>query len=824
LARFGEVWVRRPVLWMLSAYITGLIASIRLKIEPFYIWISMIVVLLIALLYRKKALFPVLLVLMLLFGCFRGALFHKAENPLSQYIGQRITIQGTVTGTPQVEPDRAVYILDVSKVLVGEAVHPAEAKIKVSHYAGNNIPFARSSLNALTDEQSDQAPYVAGDMLQISGTIKEPTGPRNPKGFDYKGYLARRGIYSTMSVAGHNIRFIKKDKSFSLDRIFAWIRNKAEIALERSAGDREGELLKAVLLGERWLIEPQTEDDFSRAGLAHVLAVSGLHVGYVILLLSFLCSFFQLNRWATLIIQAVALTFYCVLAGAAPSVIRAVIMAVIYYTGNAIGRKSDILNSAGTAALLILLIKPMEFLESGFQLSFLAVCSIALFREPIRQRLTFLPQAVSSLTAATLSAQIGTLPLTAYHFNLLTPVSILTNLIVVPIIGLVVLGGFLILPFAIVIPGIAGILGSPIRLLCTLILYITRMAANLPYSYIRVISPSIAVILVFYTVLWLLSGERPGFVKRPYYLCLLLVAALLIGQLTVKLFEPEDLKIVFLDVGQGDCSLIQTPDGKNILIDGGGRNGPDVWNRGSQNEKETFSRYMAGSDVGEDTVVPFLLKNGVSSLDLVIMSHSHDDHIGGLIPVVEQINVKAFMEYPPGEESPAYQALKAIVRQKGVETISAQRGQFYRVGKDIGLSILYPEEKVVKALSKGNENNYSLVILMKYRDTSVLFTGDIEGAVENYLAGRVEEQAEILKVSHHGSNTSSTEAFLDRVSPNTGIIQVGTNPFGHPSPQTLDRLEERGIRVLRNDEHGAVLLHYRENQWSVRTMLNDKGE
>ncbi|MCK9276233.1 MAG: DNA internalization-related competence protein ComEC/Rec2 [Syntrophales bacterium] len=734
---FGEIWVRRPVLWILFAYSTGLAASICFQSEPVYIWIGMIVALLAALLYRRKALFPMLLILVALFGCFRGTLNNKIENPLTQYSDQRITIQGTVTGAPQVEPDRTVYVLNVSAVLADEAVYPVNTKVKVSHYPTTYSPVPRSSSDPIkSQEQKPLGPYATGDVLQVSGVLKEPSGQRNPKGFDYKAYLTRRGIYNTMSVTGRNAVFIKRDNSFSVDRIFAWFRSRAETALDRSVGGREGDFLKAMLLGQRWLVDPGTGDDFTRTGLAHVLAVSGLHVGYVVLLLGFLCSIFRLKKWTGLILQITALAFYCVLVGAAPSVIRAVTMTVIYYVGKALGRKTDILNSAGVAALAILLFKPMDILEVGFQLSFAAVCSIALYEESIRHKLAFLPSRISSMIAVTLSAQLGTLPLTVYYFNILSPVSLLANLIVIPFIGFAVLGGFILLPFAIALPGMAGVIGTPLRLLCTLILSLAKLPASLPYSYIRVISPSMAVMLVFYAVFWLLSRERPGFIKRPYFLCVLLASVLLAGHLAYDLLASKELKIVFLDVGQGDCSLIQTPDGKNILIDGGGRQEFNSWNKRILSEKESSNTVnaaittgrkrsdsgnesinRAGSDIGEDTVVPFLLKNGISSLDLVIMSHSHDDHIGGLLPVMEQLKVQAFMEYPPGEESPSYQVLKDTLKRKGTEVITAGRGQSYRIGKEVWFHILYPDDKVVKALSKGNENNYSLVILVEYRYT-----------------------------------------------------------------------------------------------------------
>ncbi len=365
------------------------------------------------------------------------------------------------------------------------------------------------------------------------------------------------------------------------------------------------------------------------------------------------------------------------------------------------------------------------------------------------------------------------------------------------------MGGFLLILVGMILPLAAGVLALPIKLLCTMILMVTEFAASLPFSYLRVISPSIVTIIVFYLVLLILSRERPGFVKKPLLACFMLVAVLLAGQLLFGLLEPRELKMVFLDVGQGDCCFIQTPDGKNILIDGGGKE---------------------GQNIGEDVVIPFLLKNGIWSLDLVIMSHCHDDHIGGLIPVLDQIKSEAFMEFPPGQENEAYLTLKEVITKKNIDVISVNRGQSFLIGDEVWLHILYPDEKNVKHLSNGNENNYSLVILLEYRDTSVLFTGDIEREAEYYLIGRISQTADILKIPHHGSNTSSTQAFLDKVSPETGIIQVGTNFFGHPSAQTLDRLDERGIKVFRNDNHGAVLLNYRNNKWTVRTMLEETNE
>lgn len=803
-----EIWVRRPVLWILFAYITGLILSTYTRINPLLLWIGMIVLMSGVLIYRKKALLVLLLSLVLLFGWFRGTLFYSEKSLLHPFIDQQVTIQGNIIGTPQQEIEKTYYILRVNALLIDDVVYKTNDMVRVTQY------------QQLEDEVVPT--FHSGDILQISGVLKAPTGPKNPKGFDYKAYLARRNIHSMMTAANWNVSLIKEGNPFTPGNILAWLGDKASSALDASIGEKEGALLKAMLLGQRWLIEPDIETDFSQVGLAHILSISGMHVGYIVLLLMKISSLLRLQRWTTLIFQTVILIFYCLLVGAAPSVIRATIMAIIYFIGKAQGRRTDTINSAGVAALMILLIHPMDFLDVGFQLSFITVCSIALCYPAIHQRLSFIPSKLSSLMAVTLAAQIGTLPLTAYYFNMVSPSAVLINLIILPILGLVVMGGFILIPIGIALPGISSLTGMPIKWLCSMMIEVSSFTANVPFAYIRVISPSIIFIIIFFMVIWLLSRERPGFIKRPYKVCGIIIAVFLAGQLLVHLTSPKELSIVFLDVGQGDCTYIQTPDGKHILIDGGGRE---------------------GANVGKDIVIPFLLKNGIASLDLVVMSHSHEDHISGLIPVMEEIKVKTFMEYPPGyidslekteqsgktdlgqtnpseEENPFYEELKAVVDNKDIDVITASRGQSYRVGNEVWLHILYPDEEVADALSQGNENNYSLVILLEYQDTSVIFTGDIEGGVEQYLSTRTQEQVDILKVPHHGSNTSSSDNFLEAISPKVGVIQVGNNMFGHPNPETLSRMDDHGIQVFRNDTQGAILCNYSDQRWDIRTMLD----
>jgi competence protein ComEC len=789
--RKPEIWVKRPVLWVLAVYAAGLVFSLYLlPMKPVFFLLAALVTAGMGVLFRKKLLFPVLLAIIFLFGGLRGSLFCLRANPLEAFSGLEVSLQGMIRGAPQIEKDRAVYVVETRAAKVGDAIYPIHAKVKISVYP-----------DTYDEDAEVKTVYRTGDILQVTGALKEPAGPRNPKGFDYKGYLARRGIDSILSAKERNTVLIRKAAGFSLDRTLAAFRDAASESLEGAVGGREGNFLKAVLLGQRWLIEPEDQDAFTRTGLAHILAISGLHIGYLVALLNWIQSLLRLRKGTALLVQAVVLILYCLMTGASPSVTRAVIMSLIYLGGRALGRKSDLINSTGTAALLILLIRPLDILEISFQLSFLAVCSIGLFHDPLKRAFRFLPGKIASLAAAGLSAQLGTLPLTVYYFNLISPISVLANLLVLPVLGIVTAGGFLLIPLEMIFPAAAVLAAFPVRLLCRLILIVTDFAAQLPFASFRVVSPSVFTILLAFLILWVISRERPAFIRYPSVVCLGLIVVLLAGNLLMSLTVPKELKLVFLDVGQGDCCFIQTPDGKRILIDGGGQ---------------------AGADIGEDVLLPFLLKNGVSSLDWVIMSHSHDDHISGLLPVLDQLKTAAFMEYPPREYNPAYLDLKKLVHEKGIPVIPAERGQSYRLGEQTRLHVLYPDSKSASGLYQENENNLSLVLLLECGDASVLFTGDIEKGVEYYLSGRMDKQADILKVPHHGSNTSSTDVFLDAVRPDAAVIQSGSNLFGHPTPQTLQRLKEKDIAVYRNDLQGAVMMRHRKGRWEIETMIKNK--
>ncbi len=776
---------KRPFVWLLLPYIAGILVSYFAKVPAVVPWAAMAGLLIFGLWIikfrlRSEAFFCVILLFFFFFGWSRGLLSIYAVNPIQAYFHQEILWTGTISGLPQHEVDRDIYVFKVKS-----------AKIRLTVY-----PDTRGA--------PPERVFHPGDTLSLKGQLVDPPGQRNPKAFDYRAYLAGRGIYGLISTTENEIALVRPASRWTPMGISYTFRKKAGDILAL-AGDKEGNILKAMILGERNLIPPEVHQDLQRSGLSHLLAISGLHVGFLVLLLTKLVAWLRVEtRWA-FFLQAIILIFYCGAIGFTASVLRAVVMALFYLGGKQLGRRADLLNSMAGAAWLILLIRPLEIVSIGFLLSFTAVGTIALLQKSIQKALSFLPKTVASVLSVTLAAQIGTMPLVAYAYNIVTPIGLLTNPIAAMLAGLAVMGGFLFIPIGLMIPWLAGLFMPLLRFPVGGLLMLGDISAVHPWAAFRVVSPSLFAIGIYYILLWILSTERPTFIARPGYWSGCLIMIYLTTRILLPYFTPQTLQIVFLDVGQGDSIYIKTPDRHHVLIDAGGK----------------ALRTDYGLDPGETVVLPFLLKSGTASLDLVMMSHVHEDHIGGLVSIVDQLKIGAIMEYPPRSENLYYQEIKDTVMRKDIPVLHAIGGQTYKVGQEVLLHILFPlpDERLMSALAGENENNRSIVVLLEYQEAAVILTGDIEARVERYLVDRIPRTVDILKVAHHGSKTSSIPEWLAAVAPKVAIIQVGKNTFGHPSPEVLERYSADGILLYRNDTNGAVICTYRKGQWDIKTML-----
>lgn len=788
MAKYRGIWIRRPLIWTVFVYSFGIILSYYVSLNMFILLFAIIILFffILFLQFSHRMDFVYILIMFLLIGWLRGIYFFQDEGPLTDHIDTEMTVIGEIVDFPRHYDNRDVYIVKTEHIICEEGQLPISTKIQLTVYA----------TEGQEGNIKEKALYGRGEKIKFQGRLKKPYGQRNPKCFDYRLYLKNKDIYYTMSVNEFAIKTcsqVKKSYTKPLQSVSIWM----DKTIDKYVDGDGSAFLKSMLLGHRWDLPSDIRNNFSNIGTAHILAISGLHVGFIILGMDLILRRFYLRRTTVFFIQTGVLITYCMLIGAPTSAIRATIMAIISLGGYALNRPEDRSNSLAFAALIILLIRPGQLFDVGFQMSFGAVSGIILLYPLLKDRLYFIPKRLADILIIPICAQLGVGMLVAYHYNIVSPLSILANILFVPIAGLIVQLGFMLLIFALFMPFLAKIIGLVIGYLSFILIEGGYLIETIPLSSITVISPSIFIIVCYFIFIWLLSYECPQSInkKRTYSILLSVVMIFVL----LKYLYPSHLKIVFVDVGQGDCIYIKTPDKKHILIDAGGN---------------PYKTYESDFDTGSYIVVPFLLKNGVSHLDLVIASHWHDDHVGGLLKVLEDMHVDNFLYYPPYQKNEIFDEIMAILDKKDTDIVEGEGGQTYLIGEDVTFSILYPYGEIFTE----NENNRSIVIHAKYKDTSIMFTGDIEGEVERILADK-ELKSHILKVAHHGSLTSSTEEWIESVDPILAVIQVGNNSFGHPHPDVINRFELRNIPLYRTDEGGAVICTYIKDNWEVKTLI-----
>lgn len=388
------------------------------------------------------------------------------------------------------------------------------------------------------------------------------------------------------------------------------------------------------------------------------------------------------------------------------------------------------------------------------------------------------------LLAISLAAQIGTLPFTAYYFGRVSVVSLAANLVVVPISGINVLLGVATIVFSFLNQWLAGCYAALNVSLTTFLLGFVKSAAAIPYSYVEIVRVGIVQVMLYYGVILMFVHAGNRTVVRWSLIGSLAIANFYLYRILVDGQESK-LVVTAIDVGQGDAILVELPGGKNLLIDAG----PNQF------------RY----DAGEKTIVPYLKRRGITQLDALLVTHGHNDHIGGTLSLLEHIAVRGYHRALSPSFTPQDGALADVLMRKGIELKTTSIGRVLNLDSTARLYILHPKIPEDEAR---NLNTTSVVVKLTYGATTMLLAGDANDAAEQKMMRRYGSflQSSILKVGHHGSVTSSGVDFLRLVKPSYSVISVGAkNKFGHPSKGTSDKLLEEGSRVLRTDRNGAIM-------------------
>ena len=549
-----------------------------------------------------------------------------------------------------------------------------------------------------------------------------------------------------------------------------------------------------------------------------MLAVSGSHITYIISAFSILME--KKNKRITKILTIIFLIFFMALTGFTASVVRASIMGILILTSGLVHRKSDTINNLGISSLIILICNPYTIIDAGFWLSFAGTMGIILLEEPINSyfqkfkicKIKSISWIINSFTI-TFAANIIIIPIMAYMFSTFSMTFWISNILAAPVMEFVTIYGFLIYFISIFLLPLAKFLGIILNFSLNSLIKIAEITSLIPGSSIYIKTPYLLECIIYYLILFLIFNWKKikeklennkileKIKKNSYkYISIILIFIILTNTISNKIFQ--EIKIYFVDVGQGDSTLIQTIEGKNILIDGGG---------------SEFGSF----DVGESILLPYLLDRRITTIDYLMISHFDSDHIGGVFAILENLEVKNIIISKQGETSENLKKFYEITNNKGIRTIIVKKGDIVEIDKYSHFEILFPEDNLIE---DNILNNNSIVVRFNSLDFSILFTGDIEEIAEKRLcelySGTDKLEAFVLKVAHHGSKTSSTEEFLELVKPKIALIGVGkNNNFGHPNIDVIERLENMGSKIYRTDNCGEIIIRINREKLQIHTKI-----
>jgi competence protein ComEC len=718
----------------------------------------------------------------------------------------KIVLDGVVSENPRVSEDRTSLVLEATSVSSEGSSQGVSGRLLLS--IGENTRLFRY-----------------GDLIRTEVRLKQPRGAGNPGAFNYERYLRLQGIRLRGFVSDpQKIVLIREGQGDPARQALEKFRTRIRDRIRSQAPFPEGTLIQAMTLGEQSEIPRDIQDRFNRTGTSHIIAISGFNVGIIALITFFLIrmllktSEFLLLRYNIQRLSALfafaPVVFYAFVAGLGMSTVRALLMTLALLITILMGRGRDLLNTLALAAFAILVLSPAALFDISFQLSFLAVASILLFMPGITERLTAWKNGAETrisrlgrkvaadfllFVAVSAACTLGTLPFIVYYFNRISNITLAANLVLVPILG------FVVLPFAMLLIIVAPLSDALSALLIDITTVLTRLCldindwfASLPGSSSIVTTPSIPELTAYYVILItaaLLLG-LPGrmtwqahifWTRQKLAVAMALAVLFLAGDIAwlhQKLQNRDTLRITFLDVGHASAALVEFPGGGRMLVDGGGS-------------------YDDRFDVGRYVVAPFLWHERIGTIDIVVLTHPHPDHVNGLPYILDNFDVKEV--WSNGDEAIVHwgSAFADKIRQKGIahRLLTSKSAPIDRGG--VRISILNPGKgpPADSDLDDREINERALVMQLRWGEAVFLLPSDIGEPTELELTGRYRNLASgVLLAPHHGSAYSSSQSFLRSVRPWTIVISTG-RPIRE---DVLERFRMTGAAIFRTDVHGAV--------------------
>lgn len=760
----------KPFLPLLASLILGILIGNHYDINLLYP-IGFLIIALIILIYNiyknKKSLFTILIVFILI-GISITSL--KAESRISQYADLRMEYIGVVEDVLAGDDNRlSRYIVKIESNLDHE--RKIDERIRLNVIGAKTLQY--------------------GDKIIFDGLIEEPLANTNPMLYNHRLNLLSNNIYASMTINDYSLRIVEGEKDFKY-QVKEGFHLQVNRIFDTYLDDENSQIIKSIILGDSsYLMEDQLVK-YRELGLGHILAVSGLHIGIIASFILYSLRALTIPRKISCLITIVILIIYGFLIGFPQSLLRATLMFSILILTKLSSEHINTINALSLSAFITLLINPFSLYSLSFILSYTAVLSILTLAKRIENisypRKGYLVKSLSGI----LGVNIGLLPIQAYFFNYVSLLGIISNLLIIPIfsisliLSICLLLANYIMPF--LIPGLAIVL----NLLLGIVSSTSHILHKIPGLVFNIGSPSLFAILAYYVFIGLLFKLIDiSFLKYNLRKTILIFISFILLVNFSYLVLDKSLEIHFIDVGQGDSILFRTKD-RNILLDTGG---------------SLYSNY-----VNDQIVIPYLQKLGVNRLDGLIISHFDADHAGGIRGLMDKLKINnIYASYIPDDQD-----LYEDIMKNKIPFILVKAGDRLNINNDISFDVLWPDDDV-KSLSP---NDKSLGLLLNYDDYKLFFGGDIERQAEIRLVEYIPSNIDVLKVAHHGSQTSSINEFLEIARPHTSIISVGpNNQYNHPSPQVIDRLESVKTTIYRTDTMGLIKIHL-DNDIQVQPFID----
>lgn len=779
-----------PFVFISFSQITGILIGRYLIPYPYSLWLSIlffIICLGVSTLKRTQVLNLSFLFLLCFSAMFR---YHQACDLLPpDHLAAKSTTridscEGLITDYFYSNDSRHKYLVQVYRIWHGDTAVTVDGDVLM--YT-KGLPVK----------------YFYGDCIRIIGSLKNPDHKRNPGQFDYYAYLTDRHIYYTLSINHPQmVQLIARDRgNWFMQAIAIPLREFCRKTFKRYFDRDTAGLLMALILGEKQDLDQAIIDNFQKVGVVHVLAISGLHVGFIIAFVFSLMTILRLSQKSKIWTLVIVLIIYIILVRFKIPVIRASTMAILYLIGQVVERKIFVFNIILAALSLILLFSPAELFRPGMHFSFMAVISIVYGYQKL-DRLVPLNRFLDAWNKKTgilrplkkyvwipflvsLSAVTGTLPLSLYYYGSVPVYALFANLLVIPLIGIIVFLSIFSLLTALISNFLTGSIAVMIMLLNHWMQVVIKFTAELPYASVITSFIPLGYVFFLYGLIFLSLNIR----KRRHIFFLLPLFVFLYFSLSFDNHQDNKLRLAFLDVGQGDAAFLRFPNGKTMLIDGG--DAAYQWDQGAK------------------TVLPFLQAQAALRINYLVGSHAHNDHVGGFPYLMSHLPVDTLVLNRYQYNSKLFGQLFSIAAERNIPIRFVSRGDQLYPDDECRVYVLHPDSSHTQVDTRNGAecNNSSIVLKVQYGENGILFTGDLEMQGEYPVTGYERFlESEIIKIAHHGSSTSTSSNLLAQAKPLVAVISVAVkNKFKHPSPKTILRLKEKGIRTYLTSKEGALI-------------------